>query len=286
MPFGLYGREASTYVQDLWSKGRCAVLEQFFQLPATKVRQRYNTGGNVRISLFDRKDLFSMNHSRLFAILLFILLATFQGGPARAGSYYYFGPSFDASECAALGVTNCAPGAVTGIMYAPVSSSFSGVITSVPSWSLFALGNFINPGTTSTPPSSSVTQFSFASGQISGWIFAGASIQTSPIVQIQTVDVGYDQAALYDTTTGATLAYGIVETPPHPPGFWLSPAALGAPCAAEAPSDAPPVSGKSSCGDPVDVGSGNLFESAQDYSTVGQNPLAFTRYYNSMSVPD
>ena len=26
--------------------------------------------------------------------------------------------------------------------------------------------------------------------------------------------------------------------------------------------------------------------SDQDYSTVGQNPLAFTRYYNSMAVPD
>ncbi len=36
-------------------------------------------------------------------------------------------------------------------------------------------------------------------------------------------------------------------------------------------------------GDPIDVGSGNVFEQATDYSTSGQNPLSFTRYYNSLS---
>ena len=28
---------------------------------------------------------------------------------------------------------------------------------------------------------------------------------------------------------------------------------------------------------------GNLFEEVTDYTTVGANPLAFTRYYNSVS---
>lgn len=32
---------------------------------------------------------------------------------------------------------------------------------------------------------------------------------------------------------------------------------------------------------PVNPGSGNLFQQATDYTTTGQNPLAFTRYYNS-----
>ncbi len=35
--------------------------------------------------------------------------------------------------------------------------------------------------------------------------------------------------------------------------------------------------------DPVNVATGNLFEAVTDYSTVGTNPLALTRYYNSMS---
>lgn len=36
-------------------------------------------------------------------------------------------------------------------------------------------------------------------------------------------------------------------------------------------------------GDPVTLGTGNLFEQVTDYTTTGANPLAFTRYYNSQS---
>ena len=42
--------------------------------------------------------------------------------------------------------------------------------------------------------------------------------------------------------------------------------------------------GSCPCGDPIDIGSGNLYETAQDYATVGANPLAFMRYYNSLSA--
>lgn len=35
--------------------------------------------------------------------------------------------------------------------------------------------------------------------------------------------------------------------------------------------------------DPVDIATGNLFEKVTDYTTVGQNPLAFVRSYNSQS---
>jgi RHS repeat-associated protein len=37
-------------------------------------------------------------------------------------------------------------------------------------------------------------------------------------------------------------------------------------------------------GDPVNIWSGNMYYSNTDYTTAGQNPLAFTRYYNSRSV--
>jgi YD repeat-containing protein len=40
-------------------------------------------------------------------------------------------------------------------------------------------------------------------------------------------------------------------------------------------------SGGSSCGDPINIGTGNVFEEVTDYQTTGQNPLAFRRYYNS-----
>jgi RHS repeat-associated protein len=35
------------------------------------------------------------------------------------------------------------------------------------------------------------------------------------------------------------------------------------------------------CGDPISVGTGNLYEEVTDYSTTGPNQLGFTRYFNS-----
>ena len=43
--------------------------------------------------------------------------------------------------------------------------------------------------------------------------------------------------------------------------------------------DAPP--GSCGCGDPIDVGTGNVYYSVTDYTSNGVNPLDFTRYYNS-----
>jgi YD repeat-containing protein len=40
------------------------------------------------------------------------------------------------------------------------------------------------------------------------------------------------------------------------------------------------------CANPIDISSGNKYEQVQDYATAGQNPLAFTRYYNSLAAPD
>jgi RHS repeat-associated protein len=37
------------------------------------------------------------------------------------------------------------------------------------------------------------------------------------------------------------------------------------------------------CGDPISVGTGNLFEQVTDYQTSGPNQLGFTRYYNSLA---
>jgi hypothetical protein len=47
------------------------------------------------------------------------------------------------------------------------------------------------------------------------------------------------------------------------------------------PSNKP---GSCSCGDPVSVGTGNLFEQVNEYQTSGANVLGFTRYYNSLST--
>ena len=44
------------------------------------------------------------------------------------------------------------------------------------------------------------------------------------------------------------------------------------------PSDVP---GSCECGDPISVGTGNLYEKVTDYRSAGVNKLAFERYYNS-----
>jgi RHS repeat-associated protein len=43
------------------------------------------------------------------------------------------------------------------------------------------------------------------------------------------------------------------------------------------------VPGGCSVGEPIGLATGNLFEEVADYTTVGANPLSFTRYYNSQS---
>jgi YD repeat-containing protein len=43
------------------------------------------------------------------------------------------------------------------------------------------------------------------------------------------------------------------------------------------------TNGPSTVGQPIDLGTGNMFERVSDYATAGQNPLAFVRTYNSQS---
>jgi RHS repeat-associated protein len=50
------------------------------------------------------------------------------------------------------------------------------------------------------------------------------------------------------------------------------------------PNTDPSSTGDNSAGDPINVPSGNLAYYKTDYRTAGQNPLTFTRYYNSRGV--
>nr|WP_281383593.1 RHS repeat-associated core domain-containing protein [Granulicella aggregans] len=45
----------------------------------------------------------------------------------------------------------------------------------------------------------------------------------------------------------------------------------------------PGSSGPVSVADPIELGTGNMFEEVEDYTTVGPNPLTFVRYYNSQA---
>jgi Domain of unknown function (DUF6531) len=163
-----------------------------------------------------------------------------------------------------------------------VPFNYSGGVTGkVATWTLSAtrVGSFNSAQTTRG------NTFNLSNGQINGWDWGGFLTIGIGGRDIYTTNVpgGYDDAVAFDPMTGADNAAGFVSPPS---GIWFSPIALGPSCAADAPSDAPPLSGKVSCGEPFDVGSGNMFLSAPDYATVGQNPLAFTRYFNSFTLPD
>lgn len=56
------------------------------------------------------------------------------------------------------------------------------------------------------------------------------------------------------------------------PPFQINPKSLGSGCP-----------GSCSAGEPIDIGSGNVYESVNDYQTSGTNQLVFTRYYNSLT---
>jgi hypothetical protein len=107
-------------------------------------------------------------------------------------------------------------------------------------------------------------------------------------LRVYSGDGGYDDAQAFDGS-GLTTMFGGSGHPPTPQ--WMSSVLIGAACAASAPSDNLPKPGGVGCGtpiatDPISIATGNVFEVVEDYATTGQNPLAFTRYYNSMSSPD
>jgi hypothetical protein len=90
----------------------------------------------VRISLFDRKELVSMNHSKLFAILLVILFITFQSEPVRAQvlqSYSFVGIPFDVATCQAAYPSPppaCGSGPITGSVILNMPSlGYSGTVS-------------------------------------------------------------------------------------------------------------------------------------------------------------
>ena len=83
--------------------------------------------------------------------------------------------------------------------------------------------------------------------------------------------------------TANTLTY-LIDTlgPCGGSGSGVNPKALGN------PKDLPgcPLCGDLPSGDPISVGTGNMFELVTDYQTSGSNTLGFARYYNSMGAPN
>lgn len=84
----------------------------------------------------------------------------------------------------------------------------------------------------------------------------------------------YDQGSrYYDEPPHFIAAEGWIH---NIAGRWTNTKSLGIACGKP---------GAASCGEPIDLGSGNMFSVVEDYGTAGQNPLAFKRTYNSIANP-
>ncbi len=91
-----------------------------------------------------------------------------------------------------------------------------------------------------------------------------------------------------DTASNTLVATVPVGNDPESLGQFIQPASGGSsgpPVNAEllGPEDCGCITkaGASSAGEPIDIATGNMAYQFTDYTTAGQNPLAFTRYYNS-----
>jgi len=212
----------------------------------------------------------------LLASLLVLIVAVLISPAAQALTYSYVGPNFDVSQCTShTGFTAppCVGGSITGsVTFTGVPTGYSGSVHfwagSIEAWNLNASGigslstsNFINSGT-----------FDMSSGVITDWNFQvyNSSAYDSPVITTIGGFGGYDTAYTGYPPTYPPPEYGYVAVSPY--GHWTNAKQLG------------PDGCK--CGDPIDIASGNVFEQVTDYTTVGQNPLAFIRYYNSMATPD
>src|SRR5579883_1461977 len=281
--------------------------------PLPRWRSRYSGGHRTAFLSFTCEENFIvrrifmkafgfLSRRHVLAVSALVLFMLFTGAaPARALTLLYVGPAFNKSQCAThfSPSSACQDGDLTGsITFGGVSDTYSGTLTStsITAWDFYASG-IISMGTGDPIYAAS---FTLSSGQMSSWSFQAQKTAGTNVDGFTTVSGsgGYDDPFVLDLNTWTYSAAGWITVPPL--GQWLNPKILGQPPRiiptvpdetppsplAALPQSKPPCDDLSHCGDPVDIATGNVYEQVTDYTTVGQNPLAFIRYYNSMATQD
>ncbi len=236
----------------------------------------------------------------LSLLVLTLIVSLLNPKPAQAATYHYYGPAWDLSQCATHCPTGtCVNGNVTGSVEFPgISIPADGWLypASMGNWSIEATGiGTLGPSNRLNGS----TKFHFASGHLDGWTFSANydSAGHNPVITTLGAIPGYyDSASVgspsitscgFVSPTGGSVSFG----------QWIGPRMIGAPqdyktCVPNPnpTHDHPEPDPNKTCpdgliaqGDPVDISTGNVFEEITDYTTVGANPLAFIRYYNSMA---
>ena len=81
-----------------------------------------------------------------------------------------------------------------------------------------------------------------------------------------------------DTATDQVIA--LIQNAEFQTVLSIAPAPLAA--SGKSLGSACDISNGCAAGDPITIGTGNVFEQIDDYRSSGQNPISFTRYYNSL----
>jgi hypothetical protein len=199
---------------------------------------------------------------------------------AQVQTYDYTGPAFSIPDCETLYSTSppCTNGSITAsFTLTGVTDNFTGTIpiSQVSAWSMTASGvGSMSDGSSGVTLTGGVG-FGFTNGQILSWGPSGQISPSGAFFEIETTsthDYGYNYA-------GAGIGFiGIGYVLDNPPtGHWSNPKSFGIACARQS-------SGAVPCGEPIDLGSGNVFDQVTDYETAGQNKLSLIRYYNSLET--
>ena len=240
------------------------------------------------------------SRAHVFLYLLVLIFTGIGGRPAQALTYYYTGAAWDVPTCVYYfgAYAPCLDGSITGsVTLTGVPSNYTGwAYSSVSSWSLDASG----VGSLGTGNILLAGDFYLSSGQIVYWTFEGQYDNMNGGATIQTTD--YYGSGGDGALTGYPSLTAIGLGVPGVFGHWTNPTVLGPPASVpHVPDPNPPNPPKdiagppaqppkclgcqvAQVGEPIDVGSGNMYDQVTDYTTVGQNPLAFIRYYNSMAT--
>jgi YD repeat-containing protein len=219
------------------------------------------------------------------ALLFVVSLFWHIGQPsAQTATVVYIGPAFSVSYCESIQPPFTAPpctgGSITAsFTFNDLTPGYSGGLSKpdLASWSISGNGvGTLNSGGDFLQPSPS-TIFTFTNGVITSGKFSAFHGTGTTDPYIFSNGANEDAAETTDQSTGKINAIGIAQTPPY--GIWIGTKGLGKPCNRS-------TTGGCGTGEPIDLGSGNVFNEATDYETAGQNKLSLIRYYNSFAAPD
>jgi YD repeat-containing protein len=224
---------------------------------------------------------------RHFLVMLAMCAVGFLAQPdpaaAQVQTFTYQGPAFDMSLCG-FGAA-CRSGSVTAsVTIYGYASNYSGTISLGSGGTGRATATVSALGRSLTWPGGNcwgVSDISLTNGQVTGWGLNGWVLScghgSASNAEINTVDaIQGDQIEAFDGTSALTDWGSSGNTV----GSWsINPKSFGIACARSTTGAVP-------CGEPIDLGSGNVFDQVTDYETAGQNKLSLIRYYNSFAMPD